>query len=218
MASRPGPEDHHTTTTMFDYWYDDLFMKCCVGFTPDVTGHAPSKQFNFCLISPQNICPKVLGIIKIFFGKCETSLCVVFGRHGFCLGTLSWIPFLPSLFLIVESWTLVLIEASEACSSFRCCSGFFYDLLDESSLCSWSSFGRPVTPRKVHHCSKFSPFVDNVSDRGSLGSQSPRNGFITLSRLIHVIYYVSHLFLNFFRSRHAVLLLKHASLCQTGYI
>ncbi len=73
--------DHHTTTTMFDCWYDVPFMKCCVGFTPDVTGHAPSKKFNFCLISPQNICPKVLGIIKIFFGKCETSLCVLFGEQ-----------------------------------------------------------------------------------------------------------------------------------------
>ncbi len=31
---------------------------------------------------------------------------------------------------------------------FRCCSGFFYDLLDESSLCSWSNFGRPATPGK----------------------------------------------------------------------
>ncbi len=73
--------DHHTTTSMFDCWYDVLFMKCCVGFTPDVTGHTPSKKFNFCLISPQNICPKVLGIIKIFFGKCEMSLCVLFGQQ-----------------------------------------------------------------------------------------------------------------------------------------
>ncbi len=101
---------------------------------------------------------------------------------------------------------------------FRCCSGFFYDLLDESSLRSWSNFGRPATTGKVHHCYKFSPFVDNGSDRGSLESQSLRNGFITLSRLIHVNYFVSHLFLNFFRSWHDVLLFKHASLCQTGSI
>ncbi len=67
---------------------------------------------------------------------------------------------------------------------FRCCSGFFYDLLDESTLHSWSKFSRPATPGKVHHCSKFSPFVDNGSERGSLESQSLRNGFITLSRLI----------------------------------
>ncbi len=88
---------------------------------------------------------------------------------------------------------------------FRCCSGLFYDLLDELSLCSWSNFGRPATPGKVHHCSKFSPFVDNGSDRGSLESQSLRNGFITLSRTIHVNYFVFHLFLNFFRSQHDVM-------------
>ncbi len=80
------------------------------------------------------------------------------------------------------------------------------------------SFGRPATPGKVHHCSKFSLFVDNGSDRGPLESQSLRNGFITLSRLIYVDYFVSHLFLNFFRLLRDVLLLKHASLCQTGSI
>ncbi len=78
LQSSPRPSHYHT---MFDCWYDVLFMKCCVGFTPDVTGHTPSKKLNFCLISPQNICPKVLGIIKIFFGKCETSLCVLFGQQ-----------------------------------------------------------------------------------------------------------------------------------------
>ncbi len=62
---------------------------------------------------------------------------------------------------------------------FRCCPGFFYDLLDESSFHSWSNFGRSGTPGKVHHYSKFSPFVDNGSDRGSLESQSLRNGFAT---------------------------------------
>ncbi len=101
---------------------------------------------------------------------------------------------------------------------FRCCSGFFYDLLDELSLRSWSNFGRPATPGKVHHCSKFSQFVDNGSDCCSLESQSLRNGFIALSRLIHVNYFVSHLFLNFFRLWHDMLLFKHASLCQKGYI
>ncbi len=49
---------------------------------------------------------------------------------------------------------------------FRCCSGFFYAFLDESSLHSWSNFGRPATSGKVHHCSKFYPFVHNGSDRG----------------------------------------------------
>ncbi len=78
--------------------------------------------------------------------------------------------------------------------------------------------GIDFTPGKVHHCSKFSLFVDNGSDRGPLESQSLRNGFITISRLIHVNYFVSHLFLNFFRLLHDVLLLKHASLCQRGSV
>ncbi len=114
-------------------------MKCCFGFLPDVTGHAPSKKFNFCLISPQNICPKVLGIIKIFFGKCETSLCGFFlVSSGYCLGTLPWMPFL----------TQTLIEASEACSSL--------DVVLGSYMTSWMSrhcalgvilVGRPLLGR-----------------------------------------------------------------------
>ncbi len=77
---------------------------------------------------------------------------------GFCLGTLQWMAFLPSLFLIVELWS------------------------------SWSNFGWPATPGKVHHCSKFSPFVVNGSDCVLLESQSLRNGFITLSRLIRQLF------------------------------
>lgn len=38
---------------------------------------------------------------------------------------------------------------------FRCCSGVFYELLDESVLCSWSNFDRPVTPGKVHTAPSF---------------------------------------------------------------
>ena len=77
-------------------------------------------------------------------------------------------------------------------------------LLDESLLRSWGNFGWPATPGKVHHCSMFSPFVDNGSHCGSLESQSFRNGFITFTRLIDLNYFLSHLFLNFFGSRHDV--------------
>ncbi len=46
-----------------------------------------------------------LGIIKIFFGTCETSLCVVFGQHGFCLGALLWSVFAVSFLLMNhEHW------------------------------------------------------------------------------------------------------------------
>ncbi len=211
--------DHHSTTTMLTVWYDVIFMKCCVGFTPDVTGHTPSKKFNFCLISPQNICPKVLGNIKIFFGKCETSLCVLFGQQWF----LPWNSPMDADFAQSLSYCWIMNTdlnwGKWGLQFFSCCSGFFYDLLDEPSLRSWSNLGRLATPGKVHHCYKFSPFVDNGSDCGSLESQSLRNGFITLSRLIHANYFVSHLMMmKSCRSWHDVLLFKHASLCQTGSI
>ncbi len=51
----------------------------------------PSKKFNFCLISPQNICPKVFGIISIFFGKCETSLCSFWSTVSFAWELSQWI-------------------------------------------------------------------------------------------------------------------------------
>ncbi len=127
----------------------------------------------------------------IFWQMWEKPLCSFLSAMAFALVLSHGCRF--CLFLIVESWTLTLIEAGEALQFFRCCSGLFYDLLDESSLRSWS-----------HHSSKFSPFVDNGSERGSLESQSLRNGLLTLSSLIHVKYFVSHLFLNLFRSRHDV--------------
>ncbi len=133
----------HHTTTMFDCWYDVLFMKCCVGFTPDVTGYTPSKKFNFCLIGPQNICPKVLGIIKIFFG--QTSLCVLFGQQWL----LPWNSPMDAVFAQSLSYCWIMNTdlnwGKWGLQFFRCCSGFFYDLLDESLLHSWSNFGRPTT-------------------------------------------------------------------------
>ncbi len=73
-ASLPGPEAaKQLPTTIFYCWYDVIFLKYCVNLTPDGMGHTPSKKFNFCLVSPQSIFPKVLGI-KMFSGKTETSL------------------------------------------------------------------------------------------------------------------------------------------------
>ncbi len=125
--------------------------------------------------------------------------------------------FCPVSFLLLNH-EHELIEASEAYGSL--------DVVLGSLMTSWKSrrwalgvilVGRPLLG-KVHHCSHFSPFVDNGSDCGFWSPKALKNGFITLSRLMHVNYFISHLFLNFFRSRHDVLLFKHASLCQTGYI
>lgn len=52
-------------------------------------------------VSQRNICPTVMGIFKLFFGKCEISLCILW------LCWFSSVPhpftaFMPNLFLIVE--------------------------------------------------------------------------------------------------------------------
>ncbi len=83
VLKQQNSPNHHTTTTIFYCWYDVLFLKCCVTFTPDVMGHTPSKKFNFCLVSPQSIFPKVLGIIKMFSGKTEMSFYVLFAQQRF---------------------------------------------------------------------------------------------------------------------------------------
>ncbi len=159
LQSSPRPSHYHHHVWLL---YDVLFMKC-VGFMPDVTGHKPSKNVNFCSISPQNICPKFLGKIKIFLDKCETSLCIIFGQQWL----LSWNSPMDAVFAQSLSYCWIMntdLNWGEwGLQFFRCCSGFFYDLLDKSLLLSWSNFGRPATPEKVHHCSKFSPFVDNGS-------------------------------------------------------
>ncbi len=133
-SPRPSHYHHHVWLLVWCSFYEMLCFGLC-GCTPDVTGHTPFKKFNFCLISPQNICPKVLRIIKIFlFGKCETSFCVFLVSSGFCLGKIPWMLFLHSLFLLVESWTTDLNWGEWGLQFFRCYFRFFYYLLDESSL------------------------------------------------------------------------------------
>jgi len=66
------------------------------------------------------------------------------------------------LFLIVESWTLTFM--------------LFWVLL-WPPVWALREMSRSCTPGKVHHCYKFSPCVDNGSDRGLLESQRLRNCF-----------------------------------------
>lgn len=56
---------------------------------------------------------------------------------------------------------MALTEANQGCSPFNVVLGLF-DLLD-TLMCFWGIFDRLPTPGKVHHCSMFSPFVDNGS-------------------------------------------------------
>ncbi len=110
-----------------DILLQDFLIKCRIhgSINYDITGHTPSKKLNFCRLSPQNICPKVLGIIKIFLPNVRWDFVFFLVSSGFCLGTLPWMPFVPSLFLLVESWTLTLTEASEACSALDVVLGYF---------------------------------------------------------------------------------------------
>lgn len=71
---------------------------------------------------------------------------------------------------------------------FFCCSELLCDFLDELYICSWSHFGRPASPGKVHHRSRLSPFVHNTH---TVVFWSLRNG----SRLISANDLVSQLFL-----------------------
>ncbi len=123
LQSSPRPSHYHHHVWLLVCWY-------CVGFTPDVTGHTPSKKFTEYL-------PKSLGDNQdIFLANVRRAFVFFLVSKGFCLGTLPWMPFLPSLFLIVESWTLNLIEASEACSSF--------DVVLGSFMTSWMSCRRAL--------------------------------------------------------------------------
>lgn len=66
---------------------------------------------------------------------------------------------------------------------FRCISGFFCGL-HVMWMSSWRNFDRPVTTRKVHHCSIFFKFLDNSSHSESLEYQHFRNGFVTAPAVI----------------------------------
>lgn len=66
-----------------------------------------AKKIYFWLISPENIIPK---LIKVFF----FFLVFFLDSSGLHCATLPWMLFLPSVFLIVKSLTVTLMEASEA--------------------------------------------------------------------------------------------------------
>ncbi len=212
LQSTPRPS-HHVWLLVWCSFYEILcwFYSRCK--------HRPSKKFNFCLIIPQNICPKVLGIILgIFFGKCETRLCVLFGQQWL----LPWNFLIDAVFAQRLSYCWIMNTdfnwGKWGLRFFRCCSGFFYDLLDESLLRSWSNFGRPATPGKVHHCSKFLHLWILALTMVRWSPKALEMALYPFPDWYILNYFVSHLFLNFFRSQHDVLLFKHASLCQTGLI
>ncbi len=140
-SPRPSHYHHHVWLLVWCSFYEML----CWFYTRCNVTHTFQKVQ---LLSHQSTeyLPKWLGDNQdIILANMRWAFLV---SSGFCLGTLSWMPFLPSLFLIVESWTLTLIEASEACSSL--------DFVPGSFMTSWMSrrfslgvilVGRPLLGR-----------------------------------------------------------------------
>ncbi len=145
-SSKTAP-DHHTTTTIFYCWYDVLFLKCCY-FYARCNGTHTFQKVKLLSCQSTEYFPKSLGDHQDVFWQNWDELLFFLLSSGFGLGTLPCRPFLPSLFLMVESWTLTLTEASEACSSL--------DVVVGSFVTSWMSrrcalgvilVGRPLLGR-----------------------------------------------------------------------
>ncbi len=128
-SSKTAP-DHHTTTTIFYCWYDVLFLKCCYFYARCKDTHLP-KSSTFVSSVHRVFSQKYWGSSRCFLAKLRWAFMFFLLSSGFRLGTLPCRPFLPSLFLMVESWTLTLTEASEACSSL--------DVVVGSFVTSWMS-------------------------------------------------------------------------------
>lgn len=133
---------------MFDCWYDNIFIKCCVSFIPNVMESKPSNKFSFHLVIPQNIFPHFSWRLSSCFWQ---SLCLFLSAVVVSLESpmdaifsqfLSY--WIMNFDLNWEAWGLQFV---------RCCSWFFCDLLVESSI---FNFGR------FHHSFKFSSFVKDT--------------------------------------------------------
>ena len=173
LSSKAAP-DRHTTTIKVDCWYDVLLTKCCYFFVLDVTGCKPSKKFNFCLLNPQNTFPKVLGI-NVFFVRWALVSFLVSG------GFLTWVPFLLS-FSYCWHMNTALYWGKWGLQLFRCCSGSYGKCMSH-----WYALGVILVGG---HFWEGSPLFQVFSSCGwwlalwSMESQSLRNGFVTLSRLM----------------------------------
>ncbi len=87
-SSKTAP-DHHTTTIIFYCWYENLFLKCCVTFTPDVMGHTPSKKFNFCHVRSRCFLAK-LRLAFIFFCSAAVFILELCHAGHFCPVSFLW--------------------------------------------------------------------------------------------------------------------------------
>ena len=96
-------------------------LVCCAFFSPHIVLCVPSKQLNCSFICPQNIFPVALWNIHVHFCKLQFFL----DSSGFFRGVLPCIPFLLSVFRIVDSSTETLACSRDFCKSLADTLGVF---------------------------------------------------------------------------------------------
>ncbi len=77
--SGKAASDHHTTTTMFDLVWCSFYEMRCWFYARCNGTHTPSKSSTFVTSVHKIFSQKSWKKIKLFFGKCEMSLCFLFG-------------------------------------------------------------------------------------------------------------------------------------------
>lgn len=110
-------------------------------FPPDATRLQTAPEMS-TFVTPQNIFPKVLEIVKMFlwqrWDECLYSLC---SAAVFAFKLSHRCHLCPVSFLLLNheylTWDISDLQS-------RCCSLFFCAIVDESSMHSWSHFARPM--------------------------------------------------------------------------
>ncbi len=193
LQSSPRPSHYHHHVWLL-VWCSSYEMLCC--FYARCNGTHTFQNVQLLSHQSTEYLPKSLGDNQdIFWQMWDKPFLFFLVSSGFCLGTLPWTGFLPSLFLIVESWTLTLIEASEACSSLDVLGSFMTSWMSRHCALGVILVGRPLLGRFTIVPSFLHLWIMALT----VVRWSPKalEMALTLSRLIHVNYFVSHLVLEF---------------------
>ena len=131
-------------------------------FPPNMTPGIHAKEFNLCLIRPENFVSHGLRVLQVHLPNSSGLLCAFLLRSGFHLATL---PYRPDWWIAAEM--VVLLEGSplsteERWRSDRVTIGFLVTSLTKALLPgSLSLEGRPASSRKSPGSSELLPFTDD---------------------------------------------------------
>ncbi len=117
--------DHHTTPHHVWLLVWCSFYEILCWFYARYNGTHTFQKLQLLSLQSTEYLPKVLGIIKMFFGKCVTSLCVLFGQQWL----LPWNSPMDDVFAqSLSFWWIMNTDLNWGkwdLQFFRCCSGFF---------------------------------------------------------------------------------------------